>query len=270
MLRIRNLEIHVAHSCNLACESCTHYSNHNHKGILALDEAERWFLDWNDRISPGVFSLLGGEPTIHPQLADFVTLSRACWPTAKLRIVTNGFLLERHQELPRRMAQAGNTHLFLSIHHASPAYSQRLAPVVELLQRWMRDYGISVSAYPSTRWWHRTYKGFGAAMEPFEDRRPRTSWENCMARYCPQIHQGRIWKCGPLAYLGMQDAKYGLSEKWRPYLAYRPLDPGCADAELEAFFAREEEASCAMCPASPQHFELPLPFRGAQAVQVSA
>lgn len=260
MLTIRNLEVHVAHSCNLACESCTHYSNHGHKGLLALEDAERWFLAWNGRIGPNILSLLGGEPTIHPQLADFVTLARRCWPIAQLRIVTNGFLLDRHPELPRRMAEAGGVQLYLSIHHMSQPYVERLAPTLALLKQWEGDHGISFRAYPSNRWWRRTYKGFGTAMAPFEDARPRASWENCSARYCPQLFEGRIWKCGPIAYLGMQDVRYGLSDKWRPYLGYRPLEADCSDEELVAFFTREEEACCSMCPAKPEHFDLPLPF----------
>ncbi len=265
MLAIRNLEVSAALSCNLACESCSHYSNYGHKGVLALDEAERWFRHWNTRLSPGVFSLVGGEPTVNPQLADLVTLARACWPDAKLRLVTNGFLLDRHPDLPKRLAEAGNAHIFVSVHNSAEPYLARLKPVAALLDGWVRDYGISVSAYPSDKWWRRTYKGAGAAMEPFEDGQPRASWEHCLARYCPQLFQGQIWKCGPIAYLGMQDAKYGLSEKWRPYLNYRPLEPGCSDAELLAFFSREEEPACSMCPAAPQHFALPLPFRPARA-----
>lgn len=269
MLDIRNLEIHLAHSCNLACESCTHYSNQGHKGILSLEEAERWFADWSPRIRPAVFSLLGGEPAINPRLADFVTLARRYWPDSQLRLVTNGFLLPRHPELPKRLAEAGNAWLYLSVHHGSKPYSDRIEPVVALINDWVREHGIKASAYPSTKWWRRTYTGMGAAMEPFEDAAPRSSWEKCQARYCPQLFEGKIWKCGPIAYLGMQDAKYGLSEKWRPYLDYRPLEPGCSDEELIAFFAREDEAICAMCPAEPRHFELPLPFP-ARAAQLSA
>ncbi len=260
MLVIQNLELHVAHSCNLACESCTHYSNQNHKGVLGLEEAERWFAPWSERLRPFEFSLLGGEPTINPLLGDFVTLSRRYWPASRLRLVTNGFLLHRHPDLPRRLAEAGNSHLYVSVHHTAPAYQERLRPVGVLLRRWVDEYGISVSTYPSTKWWHRTYHGFGSSMLPFEDENPRSSWEHCMARYCPQLLDAKIWKCGPLAYLPMQHAKYGLSDKWRPYLEYEPLTPECSDAELAAFFGREDEAACAMCPARPAHFELPLPF----------
>ena len=80
MLRIGNLELHVAHSCNLACESCSHYSNQGHKGLLALDQAANWLKPWRGRLAPTQFSMLGGEPAMHPQLADFIPLSRAAWP----------------------------------------------------------------------------------------------------------------------------------------------------------------------------------------------
>lgn len=75
-----------------------------------------------------------------------------------------------------------------------------------------------------------------------------------------QLFEGRIWKCAPLAYLRMQDAKYALSPRWKPYLGYEPLAPGCAQLELDAFFDREEESHCAMCPAAPQTFAMPLPI----------
>ena len=111
--------------------------------------------------------------------------------------------------------------------------------------------------------WTRRYLGFGADMLPFEDGRPRQSWEICPARNCKQLHDGKLWKCAPLAYLGLQKAKYQLSSKWDPYLRYQPLEPTCTDAELDGFLAREDEASCAMCPAERRPFELPVPLRNA-------
>lgn len=259
MIRIANLELHVAHACNLACESCSHYSNHNHKGLLSLDEARSWILPWSKRLRPAMFSLLGGEPAINPDLPAFVPLARAFWPRARIRIATNGLLLDRHPELPRRLAEAGDTILEVSIHHASDAYRNRLEPVFDLLRAWVRDHDIRVRLVHSYRQWTRRYKGHGAAMEPFADGRPGESWLNCPAR-CPQLFEGRIWKCAPLAYLGMQDRKFGLSEAWRPYLAYAPLEPRADDAEIARFFARAAEPECGMCAAKPKRFDLPLPL----------
>jgi len=260
MKSIKHLELHLAHSCNLTCESCSHYSNQGHKGLVSLDEADHWMSLWNDRISPKTLSLLGGEPTIHPDLSEFIKLARRKWPSTALRLVTNGFFLHRHPELPQVLSDDPKAQLFLSIHHAAPDYQERLEPILKLLTGWIDQYGIDVAYYDSHTNWTRRYHGFGSSMEPFADDQPRRSWENCRARFCPQLFEGKIWKCGPLAYLRMQDAKYQLSANWNPYLSYAPLEPDCSDVALEEFFSRKEESYCGMCPANPQQFEKPMPL----------
>jgi hypothetical protein len=262
-IEVSALELHVSHACNLTCESCSHYSDHGHRGNLDLAEAERWMAAWSGRLHVRHFNLLGGEPTVHPRLSEFVPLVRRHWPEARISIVTNGFLLHRHPALPKALAEAGSAEICVSIHHDDAAYAERLRPSRELLATWERDHGTTVHIRPSVAMWSRRYRGFGAEMLPFEDGRPRASWEICPARWCKQLHDGKIWKCGPLAYLGMQKAKYDLSENWDPYLRYRPLDPSCSDRELEEFTAIEDEPACSMCSAVPRTFALPNPMRNA-------
>lgn len=270
MLRIRNLEIHVAHSCNLVCESCSHYSNQGHKGLLSLADAERWMSLWSARLRPKTFSLLGGEPSIHPELAEFVSLSRRHWPDSHLRLVSNGFFLHRHPQLPLVLQRDPNACLYISVHHDAPEYRSKLQPIMALVRGWVRDYGIRVQANPSFNRWTRRYHGIGSEMEPYEDQQPRQSWEHCPARYCPQLFEEKIWKCAPLAYLKMQDAKYGLSDRWQPYLQYQPLAPQCSDEQVLQFFNREEEPACGMCPAKPERLPLPIPLRVASAASAVA
>lgn len=260
IVELPNLELHVTHACNLRCESCSHYSNHGHKGDLSLEEARAWMAPWAARLAPRVFSLLGGEPTIHPQLADFVPLVRAHWPGTHIRIVSNGFFLHRQPRLPQVLARDPDAALYLSLHHAGDAYRDKVAPALALVDRWRAEHGIRVVVYRSSEHWTRRYHGQGAAMQPFADGQPRQSWEQCSARFCPQLFEGRIWKCAPLAYLPMQHARFGLGAAWAPYLGYLPLPPDSSDAQAQAFFAREEEAQCSMCPSRPQTFAMPDPL----------
>ena len=255
------LELHVTHACNLACESCSHYSNHGHAGNLDLSQADSWMAAWSGRLDVKQLNLLGGEPTIHPRLAEFVPLVRRHWPAAHIRIVTNGFFLHRHPALPSAMAAAGNADLWLSVHHHGEGYAARLRPVLDLLADWKRDHGTTAHIRQSHERWTRRYHGFGAEMLPFEDGRPLRSWKICSARHCKQLHEGKLWKCAPLAYLGLQKEKYDLSEKWDPYLRYRPLEASCTDKELDEFLALEEEAVCSMCSAESRRFTLPSPLR---------
>jgi len=260
MKAIDALEIHLVHSCNLSCESCSHYSDQGHEGMTSLEEADRWMRLWSHRVSPRTFSLLGGEPAIHPRLAEFVVLSRRNWPNTRIQLVTNGFLLHRHPQLPLILANDRNACISVSIHHSSPAYREKLMPVMKLLVDWVRRYGIRIECRPSHATWTRRYKGFGTAMQPFDDGAPRLSWENCSAKFCRQLYQGKIWKCPAVTYLHLPDTKYKLGAAWHPYLGYTALTPDCTDGELERFFAVEEEPCCRMCPANPEKFELPSPL----------
>jgi hypothetical protein len=197
---------------------------------------------------------------LNPRLTELVVLARRHWPSARLRLVTNGFFLHRHPELPRTLRHS-NSFVDVSIHHGSAEYQARLAPVRDLVQSWRRQ-GVQVNYVESYKNWTRRYKGQGPAMEPYEDGRPRQSWEHCPAKHAKQLFEGKLFKCAPLTYLRLQHARHGLSEKWQPYLTYQPLSPDCSDKELRGFCAREEEIYCSMCPAQPERFILPIPLRG--------
>ena len=258
---LENLEIHASHACNLACESCSHFSNHAHSGVLSLEEASEWMEPWSVRLRPKQFSILGGEPTLNPDLVELVLLCRRYWPDALLRVVTNGFFLHRHPDLPKVISRDGNAVIQLSVHHDSATYLDAIAPHVQLFEDWIRQYGLSFRVSLSHEGWTRRYRGFGHAMEPFEDGNIRASWEHCPSRLCRQVFEGKLWKCSPIAYLRLQDGKYELSERWRPYLAYQPLRSDCSDAELSAFIGKQEEPICAMCPAEPQRIRPGSPLR---------
>jgi molybdenum cofactor biosynthesis enzyme MoaA len=88
--RMSNIEFHVAHGCNLTCESCSHYSNHNHTGILTVEESQEQMIPWSKRIKPKWFSLMGGEPTLNKNLVEIVELSAKIWRDTKIRVITNG------------------------------------------------------------------------------------------------------------------------------------------------------------------------------------
>lgn len=261
--KLHKLELHVTHACNLACESCSHYSNHGHKGHVSLDEADAWMSAWSHRLDVDRFSLLGGEPTIHPEFSKFIPLSRRHWPRAKLELVTNGFFLTRHPDLPKVMREAGNATLFLSIHHDDPAYLARVEKPLALLREWKSQYGISVIIRPAFKKWTQRYTGFGKTMMPFADENPRASWNICQARTSQQLLDGKIYKCAPLAYLPMQKQKYDLDTAWDPYLAYEALAPDCSDAALADFIRLEDESVCAMCSAVERTFELKNPMHRA-------
>lgn len=91
------VETHITNHCNLNCAYCTHYA----------PLANEWYKDINEYVkeiaqlayisqnSLNEFRILGGEPLLHPQVADFVYITRQAFPYVRLELVTNGILLPK-------------------------------------------------------------------------------------------------------------------------------------------------------------------------------
>ena len=226
------LEFHVAFGCNLTCESCAHYSNHTHSGVIAPAELERQIALWNRKIVPKSFRLLGGEPTLNRDLLDLIRIARQGWPAAggtQLELITNGLRLERFPGLPALLEET-DCRLVISVHHDGPDYARAVEPVRTLVEGWQAAHTIRVDWRTSFKRWTRRYHGYGSAMKPFADGDQRASWTNCPAKDCVQLFEGKLWKCPALAYLPMQHAKYRLGDEWQPYLRYQALGPVCRAA----------------------------------------
>ena len=106
--------------------------------------------------------------------------------------------------------------LEISVHHRSPEYAARAAEIQRVVADWQQRYRFPVRWRTSFARWERVYRGFAAEMQPYADGNPRQSWQRCRSRWCPQILGGRIYKCPQIAYLPMQDEKFGLGPEWSP------------------------------------------------------
>lgn len=256
MLTVPKLEMHLAHACNLRCEGCAHYSNYGFPGVVALEDGGPWLRAWSARLRPVHFTFLGGEPLLNPALVAWLDLARELLPHTRLRLVSNGLLLHRWPTLWSALART-STRLTISVHSSEPGYQQRLRAELAPAREAAARAGVELELRNSIDDWVRLYRGHGAAMEPFDDGEPATSWGACASRHCVTLQDNALWKCPPLAHLPRVAARFALASRpaWRPYLAYRPLQLDASDEELAAFYARGPEPSCGMCPARPEHFE---------------
>ncbi len=86
-----NLFFHILTGCNLKCRHC--YINPAQHGTarLPLATIQRWLKIFADLDKPANLVLLGGEPTLHPDLATVVRTARHLG-FASITIDTNGYL----------------------------------------------------------------------------------------------------------------------------------------------------------------------------------
>jgi sulfatase maturation enzyme AslB (radical SAM superfamily) len=247
-LKIDVLELHISHACNLNCKYCTHFSNYDHKGLISASQADKWLNSWSHRLSPERFSIMGGEPTINPELCDILKISRKHFFNNSIHLLSNGFFLDRHPELKQVLI---DNEIFLKVSlHAERGLYKEYDKKIDSIESMLNEWNVRWKFSPSHKKWRQNYQGFGKEMKPFTDNDPKASWDCCFQRTCHQLHEGKIWKCPHIAYLKMQYEKYKLSDDWIPYLDYTPLEPSCNRKELLEFFSKEEEHICSMCPAS--------------------
>ena len=95
-----NFEINIVDHCNLNCQCCDHYSPLvKREKYLAIEDYEKYLkrlqelFGTNNEKCHVVIQLTGGEPTLHPELPDFLRLSRKYFPDGHVGLVTNGIKL---------------------------------------------------------------------------------------------------------------------------------------------------------------------------------
>jgi pyruvate-formate lyase-activating enzyme len=98
----------ILRGCNITCRACY---NINSAHVKPLDEVRREFHMLIARRRLDSISLLGGEPTLHPQLCDIVRMIKA--EGISVELFTNGLLLEA--ELLHKLRDAGTDLVFLHI-----------------------------------------------------------------------------------------------------------------------------------------------------------
>lgn len=254
MREIPNLDVHVTHDCNFQCENCAHFMQHKFRGThIPLEEMESWYSKWHQRIKPINLGLLGGEPFLHPNLPEMCHLTRKYFPNSKIEVVTNLTLIHLHPELWKDLIES-DVRLTISIHSRDPNYVKVMNPKLEIAKEWKKR-GVRVKLEDSVKEWNKVYIGDGEDILPYEDLNPQVSWDHCpTGQICFQLHEGHIWKCAPLAFLPLMKKKYpNISDKWDPYLTYKPLKSDCSDYALNSFFDRKCEVYCSMCPSLPEH-----------------
>ena len=87
----RNVFFHLLTHCNLACSHCYINPEQHGRHALPLADIRAWLAALADSSRPSNVIFLGGEPTLHPDLAPAVRAARQLG-YASITVDTNGFL----------------------------------------------------------------------------------------------------------------------------------------------------------------------------------
>jgi AdoMet-dependent heme synthase len=106
----RTIKLHLTPACNLSCKNCYNDA----RRPRALDAGEiRGLLD-QLRAHPARLDLLGGEPTLHPGLADVIRYARTEGGVREVFLYTNATLVD--DAAAERLREAGLDTAIVSLH----------------------------------------------------------------------------------------------------------------------------------------------------------
>ena len=249
--RIKRLDVNIAYACNIKCKGCISLSDFPRKGVASVEEVDQWLDHWHKYLDIDTIVLFGGEPLIHPRLLDICDTVRKYYPTATIRLITNGYLLDNVD--PAAWFRYSPFEIQVSIHRLDheTVINQKIKKIIEAKKGWTTTVE-TLNQHQQIKFAH---DGFEIYKSKFKDFVAPYGYENnrliplksdpvqahslCGSPNSPVLYKGNLYKCPPVANL--IDL---LDDNWSNYQS-------CSGPEDLAQFVQKigcPESVCAQCP----------------------
>ena len=199
IFRIPQLQFLLTTRCSLRCKNCNAYMpwfgesrGHAHHDISPED-----FRRHLERLSTAVtgirrFILIGGEPLLHPRLAELVQIALASPLVSVVEIITNGTLVPRPDVLEVLTRARDRVYFHISNNMANSALAA------------LKAHGIPYQMAPAPVWQEeRPLAG------RLDDAAVTAMFDSCWIKRCVQVLDGQLAIC-PKASSGYE---LGMAEK---------------------------------------------------------
>lgn len=188
MQHLDYLEMHLMNSCNLKCKGCSHFSNiATYEDIEELSDFEK-NMERLAKVQPVIYKirLLGGEPFLNQQIADYCEIVRRFFPYTEMHIVTNGLLLNRISDAILERISKLNFVIDISVY---PPTEKILTELITKLEKNELKYELS----PQITEFRKRMDLSGTA-----DR--QHAYDICVSKQCHFYHNGYLSAC-PAPYV---------------------------------------------------------------------
>lgn len=147
-----SIEFYITNVCNFNCDNCNRLNNYYFSGHEKWDEYAEVYRQWSDKINFEHITILGGEPTLNPDLKKWVEGLNQLWPAAKRIILTNGSNLKYwyRRGLFDLLAET-NTYLTITLHNR-----HRRAKVIQEVESYLINPIKTIE--PSSANWVHSYR----------------------------------------------------------------------------------------------------------------
>jgi MoaA/NifB/PqqE/SkfB family radical SAM enzyme len=195
-----HFEVHITDHCNLNCRGCAHFSNLCKPTFADLGEFESDMSAMAHHFSAvRQIYLLGGEPLLHPKVAEFVRVARRHFPKTRIYLMTNGTLVTKM-----------GPEFWTALHDTSVVLLCDSYPIglpVDEIDALGKQHGVTVE------WTEAREEFFKIPIDPEGGHDAAASFRACQGyNNCPIIKDGRIYPCAYIAFADVFSDRFDLSD----------------------------------------------------------
>lgn len=270
-LLLPGMEFYITNVCNLSCDHCHTFNNYKFKGHFNFEES--LYQPWADNVDLGYFEIIGGEPTMHPNLKEWMRGLRALWPTTEGILVTNGTYLSQVKNLHELAAEYQYT---LRITAHSEGLKSLIADQIfstfgdcEVLPIEQKNH-VKLKTKLGVNLIVQSYNLF--QVSPFKNSDfefynsdPVIAHENCMLRTCVRMIDGKLYKCGLVA-TGPELLRQHNKPIPKVLSDYQPILPNNSLDQFMPIF--KPIAACSLCKESNEKIPYNVTFKNKKTFKI--
>lgn len=233
------IEFYITNECNLTCSGCNRYNNYDFRGHFDWADSATAVQRWSQRLTARLITIIGGEPTAHPNLDQWIHGLCQAWPTVPVLVQTNGTRpidKQRYQQYP-------NLGFGVAVHSAT-------------LHRGLKKHWHDVDMFDATEFTDIAIVDHGDDLAfTVHDSDPKLAFNSCSMRMSHTIINGRLYRCPMVAVLPEFKKQYEVDLQPHQQVlleSYQSLAADCSDDELKSFIDSRHQAmpQCRLCPES--------------------
>ena len=235
------LEIPIVFHCNLNCNYCAHMSPYMaNVPMIPINDVELQCKSWYQRIAPKVIRIIGGEPLLHPHIAEIVVIISQYWNTIPIDIVTNGLRINQLPTSVFDVVRMRNVRFKITIH--SPLLKRKLTSLLEHTK--CNGYFIDSSKDGAFIKYYTIENG----IPKLHVNDSQTAYNKCYNKHkCHELMDNQLYHCSVLPYF-RKAQEYGVINDER-VLDYQPATVEMSDQELIEWYNSDFSSVCTVCPA---------------------
>lgn len=240
MIEMIHLDLNIVEHCNFSCANCSHLSPLHKPWKITLEQIQRDLMILKPLLTLRTVNVVGGEPTLHPQLLDILRLLKEIRIDEQTHLITNGSLLQNMGDDFWRELELIKVSIYPKLDRAIP----------ELVREKSKEFGFMHEMTEFNEFFGQFKANPNDGVESFSHCHWKTD--------CYTVHKGVFYLCpqsafSPKTIHGLDSAIDGIS-----------LD-GITEEKLRSFMDRKEPLfSCRNCCANEMKKE---PWREASRSQ---